>query len=379
MLLVAIQMLMGEKVKYLILICALAFSTVLMTQQAGVFWGVMRWTTTKMRNTKVPIWVVDPSVVQVNDVKALRDTDLERVGSVLGVEWALPLYYSPIKAKLYNGTFMNVDLFGVDETSLLGIPPKIVKGSLKDLWKPSSVILDQEVVDRLSEKLPKPIDVGDVIDINDHEMKIVGIVEGESTLFGSPAVYSTYFTAIEIAPPVRKNLGYILVRPRPGVSVDELSKKIEKETGLRAYTDENLFWSTIWWHVKNTGIPSSFITTIALGFIVGIAVSGQTFYSFVYENLGNFGALKAMGASNALLQRMLLVQATLAGFIGYGIGLGVTAIFGFATLTSQSLPFAMPWPIPVMTFFFIIIICLFTAYLGIRKIRKIDPAEVFRG
>lgn len=379
MLLVAIQMLMGERIKYLILICALAFSTLLMTQQAGVFWGVMRWTTTKMRNTKAPIWVVDPSVEQVNDVKALRDTDLARVRSVAGVEWALPLYFSLIKAKLYSGKFMNVDLFGVDDTTLLGIPPKIVKGKVKDLWKPQSIILDKAVIRTLSENLPKPVDVGDVIDINDHEMKIVGIVEGEETLFGSPAVYTTYSTALEVVPPVRRNLGYILVHPHANVSPEELAKNIKKETGLRAFTDEELFWSTIWWYVKNTGIPSSFFTTISLGFVVGVAVAGQTFYSFVHENIGNFGALRAMGASNALLQRMLLIQAALAGFIGYGIGLGLTALFGFFTISYQRLPFALPWPILAMTFVSINIICLFTAYLGIRKIRRIDPAEVFRG
>lgn len=379
MLQVAIQMLMGERIKYLILISALAFSTLLMTQQAGVFWGVMRWTTTKMRNTKVPIWVTNPGVEQINEVIPLRDTDLDRVRSVVGVEWALPFYFSPLKAKLYSGKFLNVDLIGVDSSTLLGVPPKIIKGQLEDLWQANAVIVDRAVIRQLSSSPEKQLEVGDVIDINDHEVKIVGIVEGEETLFGSPAVYTIYNRAIEIAPPVRKTLSYILVQPIPDIPLNRVVQSIENETGLRAYTEETLFWVTLKWYAKNTGIPSSFLTTILLGFIVGIAVAGQTFYSFVYENMDSYGALRAMGASHKLLERMILMQAGVAGFIGYGIGLGVTAIFGFSTLYSQSLPFFLPWPIPAITFVLVNIICIFAAYLGMRKISSIDPAEVFRG
>lgn len=376
---IAMQMLMGERVKYFILISALSFSTLLMTQQAGVLWGVMKWTTTKMRNTKVPIWVVDPNVIQINNIKTLRDTDLARVRSVDGVAWALPLYFTTLQAKLYNGDFIYVDLVGVDTATLLGVPPHIVDGKLENLWAPDGVIVDMAVVRSLSENLTTPLGMGDQIDINDREMRIVGTVRGEETIFGNPAIYTTYDRATQIAPPTRKTLSYILVNPSPGVDINKLSEKIKEETGLLAYTEENLFWHTIRWYIKNTGIPTSFATTILLGFIVGIAVSGQTFYSFVFENIGNFAALKAMGASNKVLKRMILIQAGLVGCIGYGIGLGVAALFGFSTLSSQSLPFALPWTIPVITFILILSICLFAAYLGIRKIRSIDPAEVFRG
>ncbi len=379
MFVVAIQMLMGDRVKYLILISALAFSTLLMTQQSAIFWGLMKWTTTKMRNTKAPIWVVDPGVLQVNQMQELRDTDLARVKSVSGVEWALPLYVSFLKAKLYSGDFLIIDLIGVDSATLLGVPPQLVKGKLEDLWKADAVIVDEEVVEQFSSHDHGALDIGDVLDINDHELKIVGIVAGERSIFGQPAIYTTYDRAIEIAPPVRRTLGYILVQPMPNIPIEEVVKNIEKETGLRAYTEDNFFWQTIKWYVVNTGIPISFGAAILLGFIVGLAVAGQTFYSFIHENIGNLAALRAMGASMDLLKRMILMQAAVAGFIGYGIGLGMAAIFGFSILHLKKLPFALPWTISVGVFIFIILICLFSAYLGIRQVRKIDPAEVFRG
>jgi putative ABC transport system permease protein len=129
---------------------------------------------------------------------------------------------------------------------------------------------------------------------------------------------------------------------------------------------------------KNTGIPASFMTTIILGFIVGIAISGQTFYSFVLENLRHLGALKAMGASTGLLARMLLLQAFTVGLIGYGIGVGLTALFGFAVLPVGQPPFLLDARSMITTAVAIVIICGFAALLGIRRVAKLEAAIVFR-
>ncbi|MBS4168702.1 ABC transporter permease [Parachlamydia sp. AcF125] len=378
MLQIAIEMLLGDKVKYLVLISGLAFSTLLMTQQSSIFWGVMRWTTTMLRNTNVPVWVVDPHVEQITDIKPLRDTDLMRVRSVPGVDWALPFYYFLLEGKIYNGSFMTLQLMGVDSSTLTGVPPVFVKGRLEDLWQAGAVIVDEEGLKKLSKTLEKPLDIGDFFDINDHEVKIVGIVKAEQSFFGYPFIYTTYERAIEIAPRMRKNLSFVLVKPKPGVLPDQMAKSIETKTGLRAYTSETFFWKTMRWFFVNTGIPVSFGATIILGFVIGIAVAGQTFYSFVNENLGNFSALKAMGADNRLLRRMVFCQAFAAGFVGYGIGLGITILNGVTLVRWGSIPFYFSWHIPLVTFCMIVLISFFSAFLSIRKIETLEASEVFR-
>ncbi|MFO0765198.1 MAG: ABC transporter permease [Nitrospiraceae bacterium] len=67
-----------------------------------------------------------------------------------------------------------------------------------------------------------------------------------------------------------------------------------------------------------------------LGFIVGMAIAGQTFYLFTVENLRQFGALKAMGTSTATLARMILLQALTVGITGYGLGVGLR--YGFRSV-----------------------------------------------
>ena len=86
-------------------------------------------------------------------------------------------------------------------------------------------------------------------------------------------------------------------------------------TGLKAYTKMEFFWLTVWWFIKNTGIPIAFGATVMLGFVVGLAISSQTFYSFILENLRNLGALKAMGASDRVLARMVMLQTLTVGWV----------------------------------------------------------------
>lgn len=376
---IAIKMLFGDRAKYLMLVSSIAFCSLLMTQQSSVFTGLMLWTTATIRNTNAPVWVMDPKVQQVNEVKPMRDTDAARVRSVKGVAWAVPFYFSIQQARLYDGRFKSIQLIGLDTATLIGAPNVLLKGSLRDLWQADSVIIDMVGIEKLSEGRPKPIDVGDIFEINDHEVRIVGICKVARSFFGYPYVYTTYDRALEIVPKTRRNLSFVLVKPQEGVSKEALAEEITKETGLKALADNTFFWDTVVWFIKNTGIPISFGTTILLGFLVGIAVSGQTFYTFILENLGNIGALKAMGATNSLLFRMLIIQSLFVGFTGYGIGVGLASIFGFMTLKTGQPPFYLPYQVLLVTLCFVLFICIFSAWLGIRKIKKLEPAEVFRG
>jgi len=73
-------------------------------------------------------------------------------------------------------------------------------------------------------------------------------------------------------------------------------------------------------------MPINFLSAVALGFIVGITVSGQTFYNFTLDNLRYFGTLKAMGTTNRTLLQMMLLQALMVGTIGYGLGVGIASL-----------------------------------------------------
>ena len=376
---IALRMLLGDKSKYLMLVGGLTFASLLMTQQCGVFLGLLSWTTSHMRNMRASIWIVDPKVEQINEIKALRDTDVNRVRTVAAVAYAVPLYAGVLQARVADGSFKPIEVIGLDATTLVGRPPRILAGRLEDLRLPNTVMIDELAVTRLSLNPKRPLRIGDTFEINDREARVIGICRTDRHFFGYPYVYTTYDQARQYAPPTRKMLSMVLAEPAKGFTAARAARRIEKETHLKAFTEAEFGSSTLIWFFKNTGIPASFGTTIILGFIVGVAVSGQTFYSFVLENLRHLGALKAMGAGNGLLARMLLLQAFTVGFIGYGIGVGLTVLFGMMVLRTGQPPFLLPYQLPLGTLAVILLICSLAALLGIRKIYKLEPAVVFRG
>lgn len=381
----AIKMLFGDTAKYVMLLAGLVFATFLMVQQASVFCGLIRWTTATIKNTGAPIYVVEPKVEQVNELNPLRDTDVALVRSVASVRWAMPLFSSMQKVRLENGNFQTVQLLGIDAASFAGGPVRLLEGRLEDLRLPNTVIVDQIAIERLSVDKTRPIGIGSTFEINDIEARVVGICEAMRSFTGGPYLWTTYERALQYAPPQRKMLSAVLAAPIAGVSPDDAAAEITAKTGLRAFVNrdfgsnkDDFNTSTIWWYVRNTGIPISFGTTVVIGFIVGIAIACQTFYAFVLDNLKNFGALKAMGMSNLRLSLMLWFQAVTVGVIGFGIGLLCTSAFATGALENGQPPFYMPDVVPLAAFGVTQLICFLAAMLGIIRLGMVEPAMVFR-
>jgi putative ABC transport system permease protein len=389
----ALKMLFGDTAKYLMLVAGLFVATFLMAQQTAVFCGLMRWTTSTLKNVPAPIWVVENKVQQINETNPMRDTDVALVRSVDTVEWAMPIYLGIQRVRMPDGSFKVINLVGVDATSLAGAPPQLMEGDLKELRLPNTVIIDDLAVERLS-KNPKDksanVKLGDSFEINDIEARVVGISKAMRSFTGGPYIWTTYERALQYAPPQRKMLQAVIAAPKAGVSVDAAAAEIERVTGLRAFVNRDFTFddklghnefntSTIWWYVKNTGIPISFGITVIVGLLTGIAISCQTFYSFVLENMKHLGALKAMGTSNGTLCRMLIVQSVTVGLIGFGIGLFATAGFAKGALIKQQPPFYMTWHVPLAVLVVITAMCMMAALLGIWRVSRYEPAMVFRG
>lgn len=382
---IALKMLMGDRAKYFGIVIGLTFASFLITQQLAIFVGLMNRTVSFMDDTALPdIWVMDSKVQFIDDIKPLQDTELYRVRGVQGVQWAVPLYKGLLKARLENGSFQTCNVVGLDDASLIGGPAEMVEGKLADLRKADGVIIDEYAAKgKLARPAPEPggkptpLKVGDTLELNDHRGVVVGICKVSRTFQSQPVVYTTYSRATTFAPRERKLLSFVLVKGAPGADQAELCARIKSETGLQAYTATGFKWMTINYFMKNTGIPINFGIAVILGFLVGTAIAGQTFYNFTLDNLKYFGALKAMGASNFTLLRMILLQSSLVGCIGYGLGVGLAALMGFATRNTE-LAFMLPWQLLVISGSAVIIICAASAMLSLYKVFRLEPAIVFK-
>jgi putative ABC transport system permease protein len=383
---IALRMLVGDRLKYIGLVAGLAFATLLITQQGSIFAGFTRRSGSWIRDTaQADLWIMDPQVEFTEDRKVMLDSALLKVRGVEGVQWAVPLYKSYVQARLQDGSRVVVRMIGLDDATLTGGPPLMEQGSLDLLKQDRAILVDaRDTDDGLKLKLgmpgegPRELRVGDRVDLNEHETVVVGAFRRTREFFWDPVVYTTYSRALRMAPPERRSLSYVLAKVKPGLDPKVVAARIEEATRLRAQTSEEYEARSMDFILAKTGILPNFGMTIVLGFVIGVLVSGQMLYNFILENQRAFAAMKAMGASNMLLLRMVFAQVLFAAFIGYGLGVGVTAAVG-TLLQDSKLAFHMGWQVPVFGGIAIVVCCLLAAFISIQRVLRLEPAVVFKG
>jgi putative ABC transport system permease protein len=376
---IALRMLTGERSKYLGLIFGVTFATLLMTQQVSIFMGILTRTGNQILEVRDgDVWVMDNRVRYLDEAPGLQDSDLMRVRGVPGVAWAVRTYRGIVRARLEDGNTRNVRLSGLDDETLVGAPREMIAGSLEDLKRPDAVIIDKAGYEYMWG--PGPYQLGRTFQLNDRRAVLVGVCQVAPPFFSDPIIYARYSQAARYVPRERNLMNYILVKPKDGVDHAELCRRIEERTGRLALTRRQFFWKTVGYFLSSTGIPVNFGITIALGFIVGAAVTGQTLYLFIVESLKQFGALKAMGIPNRGILGMVLLQALLVGSIGYGLGVGLTALFFITTGNITHLAgLHMTWVALLGTGAAVVVIVIATSILSAWRVLTLEPAIVFRG
>lgn len=377
-------MLFGDRAKYFAMVVGISFAALIMTQQPSIFIGLLSRTYSFVNDlSEADLWVMDPGVQFVEESKPLRDIELLKVRGVSGVAWAVPLLKGLVRVKLPDGNQGTIDITGIDDATLIGAPSRILEGELTDFRRNDAIFVDRDTAEtRLRIKTEnggsRTVQVGDILELNDKRAVVAGLIKMTRNFVLQPPVYTTYSNALKFIPESRKQLSYILVKAKAGVNLSELAATIEENTGLKAYSRQDFKDVNLSYWMNNTGIPVNFGISVLLGFIVGAAIAGQTFYGFVLENLKHYAVLKAMGITNGMLTRIVLLQALTVGFIGYGIGVGITTIFGLNFLDSI-LAFRMPPFLLLFAASGVTLIISISAIIGIRKVTSVDPSTVFRG
>jgi putative ABC transport system permease protein len=377
---VAIKMLIGDRLKYFGLLAGMTFAAMMIAQQLSIFVGLKTQTGSFIReNAGVDLWVMDDQVRFSEDQKPIPDTALQRIRGIDGVDWAVPLFKGWLRARLADGTRMQVIIVGIDDATLIGGPSTMVDGHITDLRRENAVIMDVRDADSklFLEKAGLPMKIGDRLSINDTEAVITGTYTSEPSFFWDPVLYTTYSKAVRMSPRERNLLSFVLVKVRPGVDVAQVQRQINETTRFTARTGEEFEQVTSDYILEKTGILVNFGMAVGLGFIIGLIVTGQTFFNFTLDNLRFFASLKAMGASAWMLIRMVITQVLVVSAISFGIGVGVASIAG-AAIRSAGLAFLMPWQVLVFTGLAMLTVGLLAALFSLTKVLRLEPGIVFR-
>ena len=378
MLWIAIRMLTGDKTKFYGLLFGIAFSTLLITQQLTIFVNLIERGASGVYNEpNAQVWVMDP-VSRTTDVNyAMPATALDQVRAVPGVEWAVPHLRSVASVRTREGDLEQVAIIGVDDTTLIGLPKSLFKGSRSVLSEPDAVIIDDGGTINMFGAGFDP--VGERLELNDQRAVIRGMADTIPAFTSTAVLYTKYSRALNFVPGTRNRMSFVLVGITEGEIPEAVAQRIEAQTGLKAETREEFARAGVDFIIQNTGIPTNFGITVILGFVVGVAIVGLTFSLFIRDNIKQFGALKAIGVTNAKIRRMVVAQASLVGFIGYALGVLGTVWFMWSFSGNPFFKgFYIPWQIPLISMVAVVIILAITGWLSLRSVLKTEPAAVFR-
>lgn len=372
---IAFKLLVNDKGKFAALLVGITFAVFLMIMMTSMFAGILTRSSSTVLNIGAKIWVMDPAVNTVASSIPMPDYVLDAVRSINGVKYAVPLYSGGAQVKLKSGTYQAVTVIGLDDSTLFG-RPELYAGKIEDIYAENGFIV---VNDAEFRKLENP-KIGTEFEINDNRGVVVGLAKVNSSgLFGIPTLYTTYNRAITYIPSTRFTTSYILIEPKNSSDIPFIKQQVQK-LGYDAFTEDEFIQKISNFYKYQTGLGINLLIMTVISFIVGLSISGQTFYTFILENLEKFGALKAIGAKGYELVYMILFQATFTAFIGYGLGVGLASlIIMTAKLKQPDYAAQITYMNLGLAFVMVLIIAGISSYIGVRKVIRIEPFDIFRG
>jgi putative ABC transport system permease protein len=372
---VALKLLINDRGKFNALLMGITFAVFLMTMMMSMFSGILSRASAQVDNVGAKIWVLDPAVDNISASIPLPDYVLGYVRSIPGVAHAEPIYFGTALAKLNNGTYQAVNVIGLDDATLFGRPP-LLEGRIEDIFAENGFVM---VKDAEYGKMNSPV-LGTEFSINDFRGKVVAIASvSQSGIFGIPTLYTTYSRAITYIPSSRYTLSYVLIEPKSEQDIPLIKRQVSA-LGYEALTRDEFTVKIKNFYKFQTGLGINVFLMTVISFIVGLSISGQTFYSFVIENLEKFGALKAIGAKGRELTLMILTQAFCTCTLGYGLGVGLaTTIMVLARLRLPDYAAQVTYFTLGLAFVLVMIIAAISSWIGVRKVLSIQPFDIFRG
>lgn len=373
----ALKMLIGNKASFIGVIFGIFLATLLISQQSAIFLGLVSRSYRTLTDIPSPnIWVMDPATESDERVRGMPDGNLDIVRSTPQIEWAVPINVTHIPLATSAGIFQIAQLYGIDDATLIGAPAQMIEGNVKDLRREGAIIVDvYSARGTLATPQPdgtkKPLQIGDELEINNHRAVVVGICKITQGFYPQPIIFTAFSEFDRFNSFAIRDLGFIAAKSTEGEDVQEVCNRINAYPGMHALTREQFKWRIIKTFLE-TGILINFGLSVGLGFIVGFSIAGQIFYIMTLENLMYYALIKAVGGTPKMILQMILFQALVVGLIGFFLGIGATILWG-AAIENTTLAFLFPWQLLVFTGLIVLLICILTAGLSIRKVLTADP------
>jgi len=376
MALLARRNLFHDRIRFAVTLTGIVFALVLIIIQFGLFLGFTTTTSNNIDHSNADLWIVFHSVGYFDTGRMFTERKYYEVLSTPGVQQAEKYIQNFANWKKPDGGVENIQIIGFRPGSGLGEPWNISQGRAIDVKQEDGVIIDELYKAKLG-----VASIGDRVEIGDHRARVVGFTRGIRSFTTSPFVYTSFKNSLNYTRPQSREdqLTYILIKTTPGYTPAEVQKNLrEHVSDLDVYTSEEFSRRTRFYWMFTTGAGLAVLTAALMGLVVGVAVVAQTIYAATMDHIREYGTLKAMGATNRYLFRVLIEQAVWSAVLGYGFAMIVAHFIVQASEKGGAL-ILMPIPMTIGMFFLAIFMCVAAALVSISKVTRLDPAMVFKG
>ncbi len=365
--------LLHDRVRFLVALVGVQFAVVLMTLQIGFLLKFMTNASVLIDHIEADLWITSKNLKNFDFGRPFSEQKLYEVRRAPGVLWAEKLLMGFSYWKMPDGGQEAIQVVGFNPETRIGAPWEILEGDLSAVKYFNQIFIDE--ADRARLGSPR---VGDEVEIIGQKARVAGITRGAKSFTGSPFVFTSLKNALKLSFVPPGETVYILVKVAPGYSVEDVKKYLaETLTGVDVYTAREFSWRSRRYWLLVTGAGIALLSTALLGLLIGAIIVGQTLYASTIEHLREFGTLKAIGASNADLYRIIVTQALIVAVIGYAMGMLLARAF-LHLVRRAGLDAYLPIEVLLGIFGLTIVMCVSASIISIYKITKLDPALVFR-
>lgn len=366
--------LLHDKVRLAVTLTGIVFALVLLSIQFGIFLGFLDTSANIVAHNQADLWLAAPGIPHVNGGSPFPEKRRLKALAIPGVVQATNYSVGFVNWKLPAGSQESVQIVGFDLDSGLGAPWNIVAGSVADLRGEDTILID----DLYKEKLGVS-KIGETVEIFGRRARIVGFTHGIRSFTTSPYIFTNFKNAQNYMRLEADETVFVLVKAAPGADLVAIRQALAREIpSVDVFSNQEMLEKTRTYWVFGTGAGGTTLMGAVLGLLVGTVVVAQTIYSATIDHIREFGTLKAMGATNSTIYRVILIQATLAAVMGYSIGISIALLISQGSLDG-AVPILLPLPVAGGIFALTVVMCAAASLLSIRKATTIDPAMVFRG
>lgn len=363
-----------DKVRLAVTLTGIVFAVVLIVVELGLFVGFTVTTSNLIDNSGADLWVTSKHVPYVEQGVPFSERKLYQVRAVPGVVKAEKLITRWVEWKRPDGRQESVQVVGLNVDENLGRPWNLVQGQVEDLKRPDAIIMDEIYKQKLGVEHAEQL-----FEINGRRARVVGFTQGIRAFTTSPYVFTTFKRAQEYANVPDDQTTYILVKLAPDGNPDQVRHAIlDRVKDVDVVTNHEFSRMTQFYWMFTTGAGVAVLLAAMLGLVVGFVVVAQTIYATTMDHLREFGTLKAMGAPNSYVYKVIIKQAAISAAIGYFLGM-IVSVFVVHASQKGGAAILMPTPMAIGMFFLTLTMCVGAALVSINKVTRLDPAMVFKG